>query len=377
MRLKSTYRFLLVVLLLGVSIVWTQRFFGLWQFDELGGANTKHPMPSLTMKAWLDGDFQSRFDQYSTDSFGFQSPLVRAVNELDFQVFNEANARYVVVGKDNYLYETPYIEAVTGMDYLGYDSIQTMVSKLSRVQDTLSKLGVRLEVLLAPGKGSYYSEYIPDYYKHYTSDSNNYSVFKHVFEAQNIPYLDFHAWFRSMKDTTAYPLFPITGIHWSKYGMVLATDSIINHWSTLYPNRVSQMSYSLEHEVTTVTESTDADVEEGMNLITELKHYPMMYPNYTFDKKDTLITTAVIADSYYWGLFDVGLSTRACKDGEFWYYFQQVYPQNFETGLMIKDLDLKEAIESKDLIMILQTDATLDRFGFGFVNAAYELYFGN
>ena len=377
MRLKSTYRLLLVVLLVGVSIVWTQRLFGLWHFDELGGANTKHPMPSLTMKAWLDGDFQTKFDQFGTESFGFQSPLVRLVNELDFQTFNEANARYVVVGKDNYLYETPYIEAVTGMDYLGYDSIQTMVTKLSMVQDTLSKLGVRLEVLLAPGKGSYYPEYIPDYYKHFTSDSNNYSVFKDMFELQNIPYLDFHAWFRSMKDTTSYPLFPITGIHWSKYGMVLATDSIINHWNVLYPNRVSKMPYTLERELTTVTESTDADVEEGMNLISELKHYPMMYPNYTFNKRDSSITTAVIADSYYWGLFDVGLSTRACKDGEFWYYFQQVYPQNFETGLMIKDLDLKEAIESKNLIMLLQTDATLDRFGFGFVDAAYDLYFGN
>ena len=375
MATKRTYRILLAVLTIGFSFVWAQRMFKVWDFNSLGGAQTKHPKPTLGINAWLDGDFQSQFDKYSTDSFGFQSPLVRLVNELDFQMFNAANARYVVVGKNNYLYETPYIEAVTGMDYLGRDSIKSIATKVGMIQDTLSKLGVRFEILFAPGKGSYYPEHIPNYYKYYTSDSTNYAVFKDEFSRQNIPYLDFHNWFRAMKDTTSYPLFPTTGIHWSKYGMVLATDSIINHWNQLYPNQVANFSYSLERTPTTKTESTDADVEEGMNLMTELHHYPMMYPNYTFGHKDSLITSAVIADSYYWGLFDVGLSTRACENGEFWYYFQQVYPQNFESGLMIKDLDLKEAIESKDVIMILQTDATLDRFGFGFVEAAYKQYF--
>lgn len=352
-----------------------QRNLHIWSFKGLKGEHYPHQKPAVTLKSWLDGSYQKAADKYCTDSFGFQSPMVRGINQLDYTLFKEANAQYVVIGKDNYLYETPYIEAHLGMDFLGDSIIEEKVRKFKAVRDTLCQLGIKLDMVFAPGKGSYYPEYIPDYYFKYSGHQTNYVEFKKAFNKHHVNYLDFHEWFRNEKGTASAPLFPITGIHWSKYGMILATDSILSYWNSKFEGQLPKASFTIPDTTTTVTQGSDADVEDGLNILQTLPHYNMVYPQNTFVAGTRKIKTAVIADSYYWGLFDLGLSTIACDSGEFWYYFKQVYPQNFQSGLMIKDLDLQEAIESKDAIMLLQTDATLNRFGFGFVESAYDLYF--
>jgi hypothetical protein len=346
----------------------------MWSFEPLKGAHNNPDKPSITLTSWLDGSYQKKTHAYCTDAFGFQEPLVRLVNEVDYQLFDAANAKYVVVGRNNCLYETPYIEAELGMDYLGDSIIHDYTYKMSHLNDTLQKLGVDLQMVFAPGKASFYPENIPTYYFRYKSDSTNYDRFKHHMDEYGFAYLDLHKWFRSMKDTSRYPLLPNTGIHWSKYGMVLAVDSISKYWQQKFRYQ-PRFEYS-NGELSSIAQGSDADVEDGMNLLSDIPNLTMMYPKHDFSKlPKPNLKTSVIADSYYWGLFNIGLSTLASDSGEFWYYFHQVYPQHFENQLMIKDLDLKQAIESKDVIMLLQTDGTLDRFGFGFVEAAYDLYF--
>ncbi len=373
---KRTYHVWVVIITALFLISGLQRNIDFWQFKPLKGAHTSLSKPKITLTTWLNGSYQKKADTYCTDAFGFQEPLVRLVNELDYRWFNAANAKYVIVGANDYLYETPYIEAHLGMDYLGDSLIKDYVTKMVRLRDTLKQLNVDLYMLFAPGKGSFYAEHIPEYYWQYQIDSTNYDRFTHHMDQQGFEYLDFHRWFRQMKDTASYPLLPNTGIHWSKYGMVLATDSISKYWQQKFPYQPG-FEYS-DGELSSIAQGSDADVEDGMNLLSDIPNLTMMYPKHDFAKTPKPgLKTAVIADSYYWGLFNIGLSTMASDSGEFWYYFKQVYPQHFTNQLMIEDLDLQQAIESKDVIMLLQTDATLDRFGFGFVEAAYALYFSD
>jgi hypothetical protein len=360
------------LLLIGPII---QRNFKLWTFDSLKGEYSAHQKPKITLSSWLDGSYQKAADLYCTDSFGFQNPLVRGINQFDYALFKEAHAQYVVIGKNNCLYETPYIEAHLGMDYLGHSIIHEKVRKFKSIQDTLETLGVKLQMIFAPGKGSFHPEYIPDYYWQYQNKQTNYDGFKASMAKQDVDFIDLHAWFRSQKDSTQAPLFPLTGIHWSKYGMVLATDSILKFWNSDFEGALTSFVFSKSNTPILEIQSSDADVEEGLNIIQKLPHFKMVYPSHDFVEGSRKIKTAVIADSYYWGLFNIGLSTIACDSGEFWYYFKQVYPQNFTSGLMISDLNIKQAVESKDVITILQTDATLSRFGFGFVETVYDLYY--
>jgi hypothetical protein len=354
-----------------------QRNLEIWAFNDLKGEYRPHQKPRITLQSWLNGSYQKAADQYCTDSFGFRNVMVRGINQIDYTLFKEANAQYVIIGKDNCLYETPYIEAHLGMDYLGDSIIADKAYKFYKIQDTLMKLGVKLDLVFAPGKGSYHFEYIPDYYNRFKQPKTNYVGFKNAFNSFGMQYLDLHAWFRNEKGTASAPLFPLTGIHWSKYGMVLASDSVLNYWNSVFEEDLTTLSYNIPHKTTTITQGSDADVEDGLNIIQGLSHFDMVYPTHKFIDGDRKIKSAVIADSYYWGLFDLGLSTVACDSGEFWYYFKQVYPQHFSNQLMVDDLDLKKSLESKDAIILLQTDATLSRFGFGFVEAVYPIYFSD
>ncbi len=351
-----------------------QRGFNLFEQLPLSGWHQKVHHPKLTLKSWLSGDYQKEFDKHVADSFGFTPSLVRSINQIDFNLFNSANAQYVVVGKDNYLYESAYIDAVTGQDFVGLETIRENCEKLSVIQQGLLKRGVRLVVVLAPGKGSYFPEFIPKYYNRYFRDSTNFRVYKNELMANSVATLDFNTWFISMKDTSRYELYPKTGIHWSTYGMLLAGDSLRRYMEHACQAELPSYNLTFDKASSKMLKSDD-DIEKGMNLWRDIPDNAMIYPSVSFDTHGTTkLSSAVIADSYFWGLFDHGFSSRVCTSGEFWYYFNEVYPQNFENGLTIDQLDLKASLEKHDVIVLMATDATLPKLGWGFIDKAYKIY---
>jgi hypothetical protein len=360
------------IILLVLILPSAQRFVGIWKWQDLHGSHSNTSKPMLTFQTWFDASFQDQFDDYFNDSFGLSPPLVRMVNQLDFSLYNQPNARYVVVGKSNCLYETAYIEAHLGMDFLGQDSIQQLSRKLAEVSSYLMERGTRLLFVFAPGKGSFYPEFIPAYYLQYSKPQTNYQAFKSSFISEGIDIVDFNAWFRAMKTSCKYPLYSKVGIHWSAYGMSLAADSLLTYLGKTHQKILPSWSFTLS-QPTPQLQKSDDDVEKGMNLLFDLPHQSMAYPSIQIiDSNRQKLKTAVIADSYFWGLYDDGFCTKACDQGEFWYYNKQVYPKFFETGLTTDLLDLKKALLEKDVIIILQTDATLNRIGFGFIEDAYK-----
>jgi hypothetical protein len=48
--------------------------------------------PQYTWKTWMNGTFQSQFNNYLEDHIGFRSFFVRLNNQLDFFLFKKANA---------------------------------------------------------------------------------------------------------------------------------------------------------------------------------------------------------------------------------------------------------------------------------------------
>jgi hypothetical protein len=93
----------------------------------------------------------------------------------------------------------------------------------------------------------------------------------------------------------------------------------------------------------------------------------MAYP--TFQIKNPELNkhkTTVIADSYYWGMFNSGFSSTVFNNGKFWFYNQEVYPDHYEKPTMVPNIDFKKEISENEVIILLSTDANLYRFPFGF-----------
>ncbi|MCZ8286540.1 MAG: hypothetical protein O9353_13905, partial [Bacteroidia bacterium] len=113
---------------------------------------------------WFSGYYQEEKEKYINSAFGFRNQFVKLNNQIAYSMFRKAKANGVIIGKETYLYEQSYINAYTGTDFLGKDSIDHTIGRLKFISDTLNKLGKQLLVVFAAGKASFYPEYIPDKY---------------------------------------------------------------------------------------------------------------------------------------------------------------------------------------------------------------------
>ena len=99
----------------------------------------------------------------------------------------------------------------------------------------------------------------------------------------------------------------------------------------------------------------------------------MAYPNIRFqsDSGKTKPSVLVVSDSFYWGMFNFGISS-AFTDSHFWFYNNQVYPEGNHGPIQVSQLNIKEEIAKHDIIVIMATEATLPSLGWGFIENVYN-----
>ena len=371
----ASHRSLIVLFIIILLLLTTPFFQGLFNFVEMAplkGAISQPEQKKLTVNNWFSGEYQLKEEDYLNDAFGFRSFFVRINNQLAFSLFNNAKANGVIVGKKNYLYEVNYIKAYYGTDYIGQDSIEQRIDKLKFIQDTLAKMNKDILLVFAAGKGSFYPEYFPDKY-HKDRGTTNYEKYIELAGNAGLKYLDFNRYFLDHKIDSKYPLYPQYGIHWSKYGMCLVADSMIRYIEDL---RHIQMPHLYWDGVELdQPRGTDYDIADGMNIKFKLKSFDMAYPRVKFESDSGKVkpSVMVISDSYYWGIFDLGMS-NVFSNNQFWFYNKKVYPESFKSDLLASDVNLHQAIAGHDVIILMATEATLPGLGWGFVERAYDMF---
>ena len=341
----------------------------------LNGAITPIETPYFTMDSWLDGTYQIKQQAFLNESFGFRNVFIRINNQLKYNLYNQINAKNVIVGKDNYLYEENYINTYKGTDFIGTQQIDEKINKLVRLRDTLTSKGIDIIVLLAPGKGSFYPEFIPDKYQPDVRSMTNYEAYQNQLSKSNVHVFDVHKWFRNIKKTSPYPLFPKTGIHWSAYGEFLVVDSLLSYIASISPSYKMPNYIIDELEISSEMKKRDNDIEKGMNLLFDLPNIKMAYPKHHLQTDSLTKTPRVlsVADSFYWGIYNMGVARDVFQSGQFWFYNSKIYQEGIPAR-SVKDVDVLKEVEKHDLILLIATDATLYKFAFGFIDQLYELY---
>ena len=326
--------------------------------------------PVLSLAGIKSGDYQEKMGRHLERSLGLREWLVRFCNQIDFSLFSLSHARQVVVGKEDYLFEEPYIDALLGHDFIGKELIDARVDQIRRVQDLLwERSRTLLVVVFPPDKGSFYPEKIPGRYLKKSGEITNYLWYKKRFEETKVNFIDFNDWFIRMKDTSQYLLYPKTGIHWSSYGAFLAFDSLTRYLGARMGKPLVEISYN-DLQVTGTARGRDADMQEGMNLIQGISHPPMAYPSVVFKKKPGTIYPAAlfIGDSFYFTWSEAGYIAHTFSGRDFWYYDQDVYSGTYNTGKKIQNLNLLEEVSGRDVIVIIQTFAGYGNVGYGFID---------
>ncbi len=362
MRLKKG---ILITVFVIMFIPLFQSIFLIITEEPLHGSFQSALCPNFSLDNWMHGEYQENDEAYVNENFGFRNTIVRLYNHFNFLVFKKAKANGVIVGKKNYLYEESYINAYYGEDYLGDDSIAHTVHRLKYISDNLDKLGKKLLIVFAAGKASFYPEYIPDRYK-VKNINTNYKMFSKLALESKLNIIDFNRWFMDNKKTSKYPLYPQFGIHWSSYATILVADSIIKKIENL--SNISMPHIKIDGVTMDQPHEEDYDIASGMNLMKRLLSFDLAYPK--LDYSDTIHKNRpkvlVVSDSFYWGMFNVGIS-HSFKDDHFWYYNNLVFPQNGKKEIVASELNITEQLNNHDVFIIMATEATLNDFGWGFI----------
>ncbi|MBI9039477.1 MAG: hypothetical protein JEY97_15205 [Bacteroidales bacterium] len=365
--------FIFIVLLLVLPVL--QKQFEIFKIRPLKGAYTNIKKSKLSTTSWINGSFQNNYNNYLEENIGFRNILVRINNQIDFSLFNQANANRIIVGKNHQMYDERYIDAYFGNDFLWDDFYLKKLRKLKCLQDTLKKLNVDLIVIYEPGKARIVNEAIPDRYFKIKKKKSSYEYIIEKSDSLNIDYIDFNTYFEKVNDTTSIPLYPEYGIHWNSYCVCLTADSLVRYIEKLRNIKLPDFVWDTI-EYSGKLKNQDYDIGESMNLLWETDHLQMPYPVIKIqDVPDSLKPKVlIVADSYYFNILYERIPNKIFNN-EFWYYNQTRFLNGVKQDTKVEDLKLQEEIENKDLILFMTTELTHYDFGWSFIENAYDVYF--
>ena len=338
----------------------------------LKGAYVDKKDTSLTIENWLSGSYQSKKDEFLSYNFGFRNYYVMLNNQLAYWLFKKANVWRVVVGKGDFLYESHYIESYYGDNFIGKKAIEDRLNKLKDLQDLLYMKGIYLDLILAPGKASFYPEYIPDNYKS-VKKLNNYEYTAEYCKKSKINFMDFNDWFLKLKPITPYDLFPKTGIHWSNYGSILAIDSITRYLE--HQSKLNLKNFIIENiELDETLRSPDDDIGEAMNLAFKIPVLPMPYASYYWPIDSTVTTppALLIGDSYRWNIYAQGFTNNIFSKCNFWYYNKTIFPET-EPIRSTDKINLLEEVLKQKFILLMVTECNVQDLGWNFIENLHSL----
>jgi hypothetical protein len=367
---------LLILLLAFLFLPLLQQRFELKKLVPLQGMLSEPVRPSLGVETWFNGEFQHQAETYCKEKFGFRSTFIRLNNQIEFSLFRKAKANSVVIGKENYLFEENYIKAYYGQDFLGQDSIRSLMNSLRDLQESLAAQNKTLLVVYAAGKGSFFPEYFPeDLLDSNLVGTTNHKTMVKIGQELGLNQIDFNTFFVEQKGKTPYPLYPQYGIHWSHYGVCLVMDSMIKRLEHLRNIDMPQFSWTeirLEQP-----HDYDYDIGDGLNLLFRLPSYSMAYPKLKLEEKpgQTKPSLLMIADSYYWDMYESGFR-EVLGNNHFWFYNRDIHPA-LPGSPTPTDLDLGKVIAQHDVIVLMATEATLNKLGWGWVERWKQEIEGN
>lgn len=362
-------RLLLFLISIFLLLFLFQEITNAFPVGRLNGAFERVKRPQLVLDSVLNGSYQKNLTAWVNENFGFRNTLVRLHNQIGYWLYKQAYTNAVIVGKEEFLLDKKYIDAYTGADFLGEDVLRKKVQLVKMLQDSLQAHHIQFLFVMAPGKASFYKEYIPDEYLT-NVHPGNYECLTKLFVEMGVNHIDFRKWFDDLKPKSKYPLFPKCGIHWSTYGADLAADSIIKRIEALTATKMPHMVFESIHVPDTLR-TVDEDVGKGMNLLWNIKNIPMAYPTISYTDVERKVKLLTVGDSYNWTMPLYNMTDSVFKKMDYIYYNKKLFVNNRGEGYEDEQINRARLILGHDVVMILTTDANLADFGWGFFENTY------
>lgn len=361
-------KFLLAALLGALFIPLLQFKMEFIKEKNLGGAVKKIDKVWFTQEKWVSGIYQDSTLMWFNENFGFRNTAVRLRNQILWAFDKQARTRSVITGKENYMYEENYIFAYTGKDFKGEQHWNTLTGRLKKLQDSLLKKNITLVVTMAPCKASFYPEYIPDRFGPAAQKTNYFSLSSGL-NNRGVNFIDFNAWFLKLKKNTPFPLYSKGGIHWSRYGSILAVDSLLKFLKQKTGMNLSMLKIRDTKFADTI-QPPDNDIGEAMNLLFPLPKTRMAYSEFDYEVPNGADQPGlyVVSDSYFWQIYNQRLTPRVFKNIQFSYYNNQLFDSDSSKIWEFANAgDVHFDLKRNKIVLLMVTESNLSSFPWRFL----------
>lgn len=340
---------------------------------SLSGAVQQATLVPLRWESFRDGSFQRAFEAWFAQRLGFRGQLVRAENELNVRAFghfqSNANAG-LLLGKNQVLFERPYLEAMQGKNAVPVSTLQEKVRLLEVLATYLQQDGKALVLIISPNKAVLYRNDIPAKYQYASpSATTNYEIFRDLLATTTIPVIDMQARLSRADDP-----FEPTAAHWNDpvacEVMKLSLDQL-----GVQLNRTLRQLDCRSLKTRTVPLDADRDLLKLANLWNEKRFYTearyvdsaLLTPT-----PPAQLQALYIGSSYVWSLLKFVSRHRLFQETTFLYYFasRHSYPGPKGRAIDRAKIRWKESIFSRDAILIEINAAFVHDVGFGFLEEA-------
>ena len=364
--------FLIILIMFSGMGIWRQT--SAYSDSNLDGVFEVSPKPVLSFTSLMHGEFQEKYRQYTEDLPGLRGTMVKIRNQFDYSLFSIPHATKIISGKKGNFFGEENILAYMGRDFPGEHYLDVKIKELKKFQDELwHSKKIFLLLVLTPDKASLYPELIPDRFEMQKKEMNNYEYYSREVVKAGINMIDFNKWFILAKDTSRYPLFARTGMHWSSYGALMTADSMFRYLDRKLDIKLPELVID-SVKVSRFAEDEDDDIRRTMNLFWKIRQPGLAYPefHFIFGEETVMPSALFIGDSYYWNWYRQGIISSVFSDPEFWYYDKEVYPESFNREKYTWEADLKNEIEKYKIIVLLHNNNGQGYdFGYGFVDRVW------
>jgi len=346
------------------------------QTEVLQGAYEQTHKPNFWPRKWMSGDYQKGYESYVRDRNPITPFAVRLNTQIDYSLYNSIAHQNIFPGKDGELYTKTDCEAYVGIDFIGSKKIKEQVQKLRDLIDYYKADSIPFLVLIPAGKPGILTKKMPAFYQHYPKDSSNRAVFLSTLKQYDIPHLDFD-FLKTIRDTSAQALFGQASLHWSRFAYSTTADTLRSYIIRNFGIDLPELIRAELSDSKTAFSTTDKELINGANFLTEPKLKPIPHPAITFQSDSTLEKQRIlsIGDSYYLSFYKNGIHDGLFDSrSKFLYYNHEVYPESTNNGQRVYagDLDILSEVERSKLIIITVYETNLKRFGFNFVEKLWE-----
>ncbi len=367
----------LILLLFSPIIQWKYKIAP--EIRLAGVEATVAERPVFKYSDWLTGKYQKEVETAFSKLNGLRGFFVRLDNQINFSLFKECSSYGggIAVGKDNWLFEKSYVNYMNNDNQADLSALEPRIIEMKQLQDLLTSRDIYFLFLITPSKATVYGEHLSEKYikDSLVRETAKYTTAKRLLDSHGINYIDAHKFFMENKETAPYDLFVRGGTHWSYYGASLFSMELISR--TRQDTGLPIGSISCESiQVGSLPWSTDADIASLMNVFDmtpacgDMPH-PIMKTSFPKNaiRPDVLVVGGSFLHTINGFVCDELFGTR-----DYYYYYQRNIPRPFskDRESIPKNEQLKDALLSKQIIIVESNETLLHNIGSGFIEDAVK-----